>query len=309
MLSLNRMYVLEDAKIRVVVDPACGGKIRSLVSKATGKEYLYQDARTELSNTGYSSHDISGMDECFPTVGPCHYEGGHWNGLSLGDHGWLWDRAWSVESTADSLRMGVELVDGPFTFWRSMRLSGPGELLLEYSIVSRAAEPFEFLYANHLMLSADTTTQIVYPAEMRRAYVSANYYHDRLAVGSWVDWPPPQALGLTSIDPGRGTLVKLFSPRLTSGETAISHGDGEESLRIAFDSVRLPYLGVLIAQGFNPLERDGQGAFIGLEATTGIGDDLAQCRGTGTTNYLQPGETRRFQILLSIIGETSTRSR
>lgn len=295
------MHVIEDNRIRVVVDAKCGGKIRSFVSRATGREYLFQDPRKLFSNAGYSLHDISGLDECFPTVAPCNYEGGIWSGLNLGDHGWLWDREWSVNLNADSLAMGVEFAEAPFAFRRNIRLAGPGELLLEYSVESRAAEPFEFLYANHLMLFGDHSTRFECPAEMHQAYVSANYFHETLQVGDWIDWPPPDSLAVTSIDPSRGTLVKFFSPQLKQGEAAISHGDHRESLRISFDVITLPYLGVLVAQGFNPLERDRQGVFIGLEATTGIGDDLAACRATGTTTRLQPGESRAFQIRLSIV--------
>lgn len=295
------MNVLEDNKIRIVVDARCGGKIRSIVSKATCREYLYQDPRTLFSNAGYSLHDITGIDECFPTVAPCNYEGGSWDGLNLGDHGWLWDREWNVKLTADSLAMEVDFSEAPFAFRRTIRLARPGELLLDYAIESRASEPFEFLYANHLMLCGNNSTRIVYPAEMKQAYVSANYFHNSFHVGTWIEWPPPDTLGVTTIEPGRGSLLKFFSPRLTQGETAISHGDHEESLLITFDAAQLPYLGVLIAQGFNPLERDHQGVFIGLEATTGIGDDLATCRATGTATYLQQGESRRFQIRLSIV--------
>jgi hypothetical protein len=55
--------VLSDGKIRVELDSAAGGKIRSIRSEATGHEYLYQDRRPAFSDHGYSNHDISGIDE------------------------------------------------------------------------------------------------------------------------------------------------------------------------------------------------------------------------------------------------------
>ena len=63
--------ILENDILKVSIHPYLGGKIRSFISKSTGTELLYQDSRTEFSNRDYSAHDVSGFDECFPTVGPC----------------------------------------------------------------------------------------------------------------------------------------------------------------------------------------------------------------------------------------------
>jgi len=178
---------------------------------------------------------------------------------------------------------------------------GPGQLKFEYAIENGADEPFEFLYANHLLLSADSSTRIVYPAEMRQAYVYACYHMEGVADRTWIEWPPPHKMEIIEpFDATRGTLVKMFSCRLADGKVAISHGEHCESLHIEFDVEQLPYLGILLAQGFSPTERDFRGLFVGLEATTGMGDDLASCRATNTSNHLQPGEIRRFHINLSL---------
>ncbi len=82
-------YILESEAVRVSLKPRMGGKIRSFYSKNTDCEYLYQDLRQELKGSGYSDHDISGMDECFPTVLPCEYPDAPWRGVPLDDHGLL----------------------------------------------------------------------------------------------------------------------------------------------------------------------------------------------------------------------------
>ena len=302
MPTTNKTYRLEDSRLLVIIDPAYGGKIRSLVSQRSGREYLYQDPRTSFAGPGYSDHDITGMDECFPTVSPGNYPHGRWQGLALGDHGWLWDRPWRVESGTDLLTAAIELTEAPIHFERTCRLVARGQLQLEYAIENRANEPFEFLYANHLLLNADSSTRIDYPDEMRQAYVYLSYYMDDVTDGAWINWPPQHALGVTEpLDSHRGNLIKLFSPRLQRGEVAISHDEHRESLRIEFDVDHLPHLGILLAQGFGPTERDWRGLFVGLEATTGIGDDLASCRATNSSVQLQPAEIFRFQIKLSLI--------
>jgi hypothetical protein len=92
---------------------------------------------------------------------------------------------------------------------------------------------------------------------------------------------------------------------LSRGEVAIAHADDRESLRIEFGVERLPHLGVFLAQGFSPAGRDWRGLIVGLEATTGIGDDLAGCRATHTSDQLEPGEVRRLHITLSLIDRQS----
>jgi hypothetical protein len=302
MATPSQSYLLEDDVLRVDVDPACGGKIRSLVSKRTGREYFHQDPRTSFSGDGYSDHDVTGLDECFPTVSPCNYPREPWQEVALGDHGWLWSRPWNVTVTKGSLTAAVEVSKIPLRFERTCRLVAPGELQLDYAIENRTNERVEFLYANHLLLYADSTTRVGYPTEMQKAFVTVTSHLPEIADRTWVDWPPPRASTISEpLDASRGNLIKCFSPRLRSGEATVTHGEQSESLRIEFDTVHLPYLGVLLVQGFGPVERDLRGLFIALEATTGMGDDLDGCRATNSSTQLQPSAAYKFQIKLSLL--------
>ena len=80
-------------------------------------------------------------------------------------------------------------------------------------------------------------------------------------------------------------------------ETKASRCESNSTLR------RLPYLGILFAQGYGPVERDLRGLFIALEATTGMGENLEDCRGTDTSTRLGR-EVYRFQIKLSLLKRT-----
>jgi hypothetical protein len=294
-------HTLEDSDLRVIIDSEQGGKVRSLTSLRTGREYLYQDPRTSFSGPGYSDHNVSGLDECFPTVVPCKYPRGRWQGLDLGDHGLLWRHPWKFERSDNEFAATIELVDLPIRFERVCRLIGHGRLGLEYAITNRAEEPIEFLYANHLLLFGDSSTRIEYPAAMDRVFVTVVQFVDGIQEQTWIPWPPPNELGITEpFDPHRGKLIKMFSPQLTTGQFAISHAEKRETLHIEFDAVHLPFLGILLAQGYNPVERDQQGIIIGLEATTGIGDDLNGCRASNTVKQLEPGETCLFQMQFSL---------
>jgi hypothetical protein len=294
-------YPLEDDLVRVVIDPRCGGKIRSFVSKRTGREFFYQDPRTSFSNEGYSLHDVSGLDECFPTVASCTYPSEPWQRLDLGDHGWLWKRPWNVTSTGDALTATVEVDEIPMRFERSCRLVEPGQLQLDYAIENLTDECVEFLYANHVLLYADRSTRIGYPPEMDKAYVTVTYHLPEITDGAWIEWPPNTSNFSEPLDARRGNVIKMFSPRLRRGAAEVTHGDQSESLRIEFDVEQLPYLGILLAQGYGPVERDLRGLFIALEATTGIGEHLDDCRTTDTSTRLGPREVYKFQIKLSLV--------
>jgi galactose mutarotase-like enzyme len=293
---------LQDGVLQLRIDARNGGKIRSLRSLRTGLEYLYHDTRTSFSDVSYSDHDVSGIDECFPTVMACQYPCGLWRSLHLGDHGLLWRRPWRLTRSDQAITAAIELTAIPIRFERVCRLAQPGEVILDYTIDNRGTEPFEFLYAHHLLLAANEHTRIEYPAAMNEAYATVVQHLDDIREGTWIDWPPHERFGVSEpFIPKRGSLLKAFSPRLAVGRFAIFHAKQTESLQVEFDAASLPYLGVLIAQGYNPRGRDQRGLIIGIEPTTGIGDDLAGCRKTGTSCHLHPGAPLQFRIKYSLI--------
>ena len=87
--------------------------------------------------------------------------------------------------------------------------------------------------------------------------------------------------------------------------TRVAHGDQAEQLQIEFDTESLPYLAVLLSLGYGPLGKDGKSLLFGLEPTSGIGDDLAMCRATNTTQRIGAGERLQFWIRLSLVDRSS----
>ena len=98
-------------------------------------------------------------------------------------------------------------------------------------------------------------------------------------------------------------MVKLCSDRLKEGRAVIYHRDLREGLQFEFDTENLPHLGVLIQQGYSPDETaaSNRQLFLGLEPTTGMGDDLPSCESTGTVREIQPGQEVRFGIRLKLL--------
>jgi len=295
---------LTSGRLRLTVDPACGGKLRSLVSLRSGQEFFYQDRRQAFDGRrGYSFHDIGGWDECFPTVAACRGRTPAGYDYDYADHGLLWQDAWEVRETGGALDITCDVAPLGCSFTRRCAFESDDTLRLDYRIGNHGDKPVPFVYSAHPLLAANEQTQVVFPKGMTRAfnYVAADNFG--LANGEWFDLPGPNPAGLTGpFRSARRTFIKLFSDRLAAGRCAVEYPDRGERLVLTFDTQALPYVGFLAQQGYDGL---GDGHFaneilLAFEPTTGIGDDIPTCERTGTVNVLQPGAERRFWIRLGI---------
>lgn len=291
---------LESAHLILTADPACGGKLRSLVSKSSGKDVFYQDRRAVFDPArGYSYHDISGWDECFPCVAACAGTLPDGRTYAYPDHGALWQRSWEARTDHGVLTMCCALEEYGCIFTRRCTFADEQTLLLEYRIENRGEHDVPYVYSAHTLLAANEETRVVFPAEMTRAfnYVAADNFG--LPNGAWFELPGPNAADLTGpFTPRRGTFIKLFSDRLTEGRCVVEYPDRGERLVMTFDVHTLPYVGFLAQQGYDGL---GDGHFaneilLAFEPTTGIGDDLSTCVRTGALSMLAPGAVASFWI-------------
>ena len=302
-LSNEGCIVLESPYLRVVVDPGNGGKIRSMRSLRTGREFFYQDSRRTFdAGRGYSYHDIGGMDECFPSVAQCRGRLGDGATYDYPDHGYLWSCAWEVEDVG-ALEASLSCVIPALhcSFRRRCVLESDRTLLLEYTVVSRNTQAIPFVYSAHPLLAADERTTVHFPSDAARAYVAGA--NTGAAVGSWMSLadPLPAEVG-GPFQLQRRTVVKLFTERLTTGWAAVSYPDSGERLTFTFDPDKLPHLGYLSCQGNDNL---GDGHFtneflLAFEPTTGIGDDLDTNLRTNTMQWLAPGDSWSFWLRISV---------
>jgi galactose mutarotase-like enzyme len=294
---------LESAKLRALIEPGNGAKIRSLTSLRTGKEFFYQDSRRSFDGTkGYSYHDIGGMDECFPSVALCAGRTEAGAQYDYPDHGYLWQRAWDVLDVAPRrLALMCAIPELGCTFERTCVFETDETLRLDYRIANHGAQAVPFVYSAHPLLAADERTTVHFPPGAERAYVAGA--NTGLTTGSWITLPGPQpadVVGPFSLN--RHTVVKLFTDKLTTGQAAVSYPDSGERLTFTFDPHKLPHLGYLSCQGNDNL---GDGHFVGeyllaFEPTTGIGDDLETNIRRNTLAILEPGASFSFWIRITI---------
>lgn len=95
---------MENDVVSIVVVPELGGKLASIQSRSTGREWLWMNPhldlrKPEIGASYIRDFDTGGWDEVFPTVDPCHASGTAWGNTELTDHGELWCRPWQIESS------------------------------------------------------------------------------------------------------------------------------------------------------------------------------------------------------------------
>jgi len=302
----DQTITLESRDVRVLIDPLIGGKIRSFVSKDTGTEFFYVDRRNvvEGGDSYTANHDISGFDDCFPTVWPCTYPDGKRQGMPMGDHGCLWQRPWEATIHNDRVEMTRDVGELQCRCEKTCRLETQRCLRLDYVISNYGDEALKYIYSAHPMLAGGENCTLVVPDEIKKMYVFFARNIEGFTDNTWIDWP---AANMADLEPplsaGRKSVVKLYSPRLKVGKAAVHHPDAKRGLQFEFDTAALPYLGVLYMQGFD-LEEGGDFAreiFLGLEPATGIGDDLPTCESTGTVQELAAGDSVSFWIRLTLL--------
>jgi len=274
--------VLQNRALRAVILPELGGKITSLVHLKTGREFFLQHPDRPLRRAHYGDpigdYDISGFDECLPTVSQCLYpdppfcgrdDARSWRSLVLpleiSDSG----RAVDAGGCRDSLALLLR---------RNTRLTGSG-LDLEYEITNTGSQPFKYLWSAHPLLTVQAGAQIV----CLRKFPKFWWITQRaivFAIGKTIAWPHASTTDGKSValnhifGPQQRTADKLFTPRLTQGYCGLRFPATAEAIVFRFDPQLVPFVGIWICQGGFP--SDGPPEFtVALEPCGGRPDSLA----------------------------------
>ena len=292
------MITLVTPDLVVSVSPRRGGKITSLVHRASGREWL-EDAEGALEgppdvSLGFDGGDMCGWDEMLPTIESCEVDG-----VGLADHGELWRRPWEVlraESDAASLRVrddgsGLELT-------RTLTLER-ARLRVDYHLVNAAASERAVLWAAHPLFRARPGTRLSLEGEI------VEVSEDGRVVGHGA-WPGPvRSVG----DLAEGECAKYFV-RVPGSTPVASLLDPEGTwLSLTWAAVDAPYLGVWLDRA--ALARH---PVIALEPTNGAHDSLAVARGAkgAPTPWVLSAGAERLWTLVVEVGRSHsvpTRSR
>ena len=272
---------LENDLLRLTLLPGYAWKIASLVSKKTGREFLFQSAAEELRvpeyGASFSEYDASGFDEVFPSIDACPYPDGSWAGMPIPDHGEVWALPWEgiCGPNDQSAKAFVKSQTLPYIFSKSISLKD-NEILLEYCVENTAAEDFKFIWTPHCLLACSPATRLLIPENLTQVMTVE---HATQHLGPWGTlhaYPVTQdvngkELDLAATEPAEaGTCEKFyFTGKNLAGWCGIEHTDSGEKLIYSYDPDKVPYLAVWKTQGGYRGDYN-----IALEPCTGEYDDL-----------------------------------
>jgi hypothetical protein len=288
----------QTAILRMV--PELGGRIISLTSIKTGREWCWHQPRPDWlwANDAGDPFDASpqaGIDECVPSVAACQVKG-----RRIPDHGEVWYQDWSLDPealAARELRAVMPLTVSPFVFSRTIRVGEDGTFVFDYSLHNTGTEPEPYLWCIHPLLNLEPGDRLELPTEVRRLRLNGGLGAP-MAQGDYWDYPEPMPgihLDRCEVPGMPGGCLKGFAGPLETGRAAVVNDHTGDRFQFSWDARSLPFLGLWINRGHAGFHH------VALEPATGAPDSLADALdGWKQGSFLPPRETVRWSLTMDI---------
>lgn len=311
-LEGHAALTLQNDGLQLQIVPALGGKVISLRQRATGRDFLWRQPDRPLRPAPYGApfdqFDLSGWDECFPTIGEVVYPLEPWKGIVVPDHGEVWTLPWQWQMEGETLRMWVHSVRFGYRFERTFRLApaaaGTSALHIGYAVSNPTPFPLHALWSMHPFFSVTETSRVLLPPDVRvRVEISTQERIGHFL--SEVPWPITMdhhrqaPIDLSVMGPPQPTSEKLYSTPLAEGWAALFHPDDEAFVAFTFDPAAIPFMGVCQIRGGWP--SDGVPTYSTLlEPCTGWPDRLDLALSRGADRVVPGGGTLQWQVTLHV---------
>ena len=297
-MAARTVIRLTTAELVVEVSPDRGGKITSLVHRASGREWL-EEADAPLvgppdASVGFDEGDLCGWDEMMPTIDPCEVDG-----EVAPDHGELWRHPWEVVEVDGSVAtLSARAPHWGLALTRTLRLERKS-LRVDYHVVNAGPVDRPVLGAAHPLLRHRRGTRLSLEGDL----VALS---DDGGVTELGPWPGPVA---TVDDLAEGQCAKCFVRMHGSTPSATLLDRDGTWLSFTWAATDAPFLGVWLDQ--SAYARHG---VVALEPTNGAHDSLAvalRASGLPTPWVLGRGGERRWTVVAEVGRSASvpTRSR
>lgn len=304
----------------VTVLPQFGGKIASI--RIAERELLQQPLNPVAPRTqtmAFDAGDASGWDECLPSVAACRVETGG-GPAEVPDHGDLWRVKWEPQGMENrelgiksnpnnSLTFTGKCFSLPLELKRKLELVRAGEcwrLKSQYTLLNTGSNTVPWSWAAHPLFSVEQGDRIVLPESVTRLRLEGSGRGRLGKSGDSVAWPAAKLANGSSGDlrvveaPDSGIADKLFAGPLAAAENwcALERRTAGLRIRISFDPIATPYLGLWICYGGWPERPGPKQVCVALEPATAPVDSLAV---TGPwSRTLAPGETFSWMMDVEI---------
>lgn len=314
-------FRLSNAVVEAVVIPALGGKIASMRSLVTGREWMWRNPHLPYRPGVYGSnyvetYDTGGFDECFPTVGECVYTQQPWAGKSVPDHGELYAMAWDVVSVEQgeqeaSVTLATQGTLSLYRFERRLSLvKDANRFRLAYEVTNPCEEPIPFIWAGHAIMQLEPGMRLRLPKGTR---CWLDFCPDAcLTLPTPVSWPYMRHAEQGDInvaefpDPTAEDFKpyagKFFSSAFEEGWAALETADDSEAFIYHFDPARIPHFGFWINCG----KWSGAGTKpyynLAFEPLIGDRETLEQAREAGRHREIAAGGSIDWELEIELQG-------
>lgn len=306
---------LANDELSVTVVPERGAKITSILDRRTGREWLWRDPRRPMlrlvgPSPDFARSDLSGFDECFPTVGACRYPGsGRMAGTPLADHGEVWFRPWSEELVPNGLVNRIELPHLACRLTRTLLLGPGSRLRVRYLLENLAEDTLVHGWSAHPLFAVLPGTRIVMPTGLPyriefglgpRIHAGANQgsVPSHPEVGSWPTLVGAGGREWDLSDPSECGVVtdKVLVDTPSSGWVALAEPEAGPWLRMEVDATHIPFIGVCTNLGAWPPVNPQ--TWIALEPTFAVTDRVDSAHARGAAAHVPAGSHARWEVEL-----------
>lgn len=295
--------VLKTDTFSVNVLPALGGKIASI--SRNGIELLQQPLLPYAPRNptmAFEESDASGFDECLPTVAACEIDTPSGR-IAISDHGEFWRLPCAVtQQTPQEVQLTASGNALPLRFERKLRLladsppRGATTLHIDYSVENVGPRPIHYAWSAHPLFAVDPGDRIVLPPSVTEVTVEGSAGERLGANGKIHPWPQAELSSgeITELD--RVGYVsdnigdKLFAAAPYEGWCAIRRKSAGLHVRVEFDPVLTPFLGLWLCYGGWPENSTNRQYCVALEPCTSPVDSLSAAIDAGRARTLPPGQ-------------------
>jgi hypothetical protein len=267
---------LRTAAVELALVPALGGRIISLRSLRTGRQWCWHQDRPDWLWANRAGDDFgtspqAGVDECVPSVAACRFAG-----RDLPDHGEVWYQPWTLDEAAlgrGVLAATVRLTVSPFVFQRAIRAAAaPGSLVFDYRLQNLSGSDQPFLWSLHPLFTITPGDQLQLPPEVTTLRLNGGLGDRPIEFGDRWDYPQPfpgvrlDQLQVPGLPKG---CVKGFTGPLREGWAALFNPSTGDRLQLRWDAAQVPYCGLWLNRGHAGFHH------VALEPTSGAPDALS----------------------------------